>query len=92
MKKHQEEFEKFRQKKCKDFIIEKRKGIEKEKVIFRLQNQAKKQERILLKKQEDIKTLVRSRDLIKRIMKQKTSVGRKQRRIKDTSTENMNEE
>lgn len=47
MKKHQEEFEKFQQKKCQDIRAEKRKGIEKEKVIFRLKNQTKRQERIL---------------------------------------------
>ncbi|KAL4435321.1 hypothetical protein ABPG74_022804 [Tetrahymena malaccensis] len=73
LKKNNEEFEKFKQKKYKDLMDEKKKNIEKEKQIFKLQNQTKKQERLLQKKQEEYNKMIRSRDLIKKIISSKST-------------------
>ncbi|KAL4483969.1 hypothetical protein ABPG72_013975 [Tetrahymena utriculariae] len=73
LKKNNEEFEKFKQKKYKDLMNEKKKNIENEKQIFKLQNQTKKQERLLQKKQEEYNKMIRSRDLIKKIISSKST-------------------
>ncbi|EGR29940.1 kinesin motor domain protein, partial [Ichthyophthirius multifiliis] len=75
IKKNNEDFEKFKMKKFKDLMAEKRENVQKLKQIFKLQNTNKKQEIQILKKQEDIKKLIRSKNLIQKILQKNKQIN-----------------